>query len=172
MRRGEMPRRVGGAGEAEGRLRKVCSRLPTPAPGQRRPARPASSRSAALARPRTCHGCILKGQVLRIKGSWPKLRTGLGRAATAATAGGGPASVACASRPTPEVTAAADLRFVNPELVVPGPRPSSRPAHSWAWGPAPQFSRDVVSAAPWEFSGHHGGVGWCQRPSEVLFFFL
>lgn len=161
----------------EGRLRKVCQ-LPAPGPRPRvscGPPAPPARAAQPPARPRTCHGCILERPSVEDQGQLAEAarRGWAEQQQQQRQEEAGLPCHSCASRPAPEVTAAADLRPMNPELAVPAPRPSSRPAHPFGpRAPDPQFSRDVVSAAPWEFSGHHGVVGWCQRPSEVLFFFL
>lgn len=172
-----MPRRGGsGRGRRGGCGRSASSPAPGPGPGSAAacPPRQLAQRSPRLG-PAPAMAVFLKGQVLRIKGSWPKLRTGgwaeqqqQQRQEEARFRG-------IAARPGRRQRSLplADLRLREPGTRGPGAPPivSPRPL-PLAWGPAPQFSRDVVSVFPWEFSGHYGGVGWCQRPSEVLFFFL
>lgn len=136
----------------EGRLRKVCQ-LPAPGPRPRvsgGPPAPPARAAQPPARPRTCHGCILERPSVEDQG----------QLAEAAHRGWAEQQQqqrqeearlpwhSCASRPTPEVTAAADLRPVNPELVVPGPRPSSRPAHPFGPGAQLLNSRETWFPRP------------------------
>lgn len=163
----ETPRRGGcGRGRRGGCGRSAGSRLPAPCSRPRAGGGPSAPRARAAqppARPRTCHGCIPERPSVEDQGQladaarrgWAEKQQQQRQEETRLP------HHSCAPRPPPKVTAAADSRPVNPELVVPAPRPSPRPPLPWGAGPDPQFSRAVVSAAPREFSGHHSAVGWC-----------
>lgn len=166
--------RRGGAGEPRGAVAegRPDPGFRPPAPAQRRPARPASSRSAAPGSARTCHGCIPERPSVEDQGQlaeaarrgWAEHQQQQRQEKTRLP------RHSCAPRPPPEVTAAADPRPVNPELAVPAPRPSPRPAQSLGARPRSSILARRGFCGPLKSSGRHGVVyfSFCKLFNQKL----
>lgn len=170
-------RRRCGAGvreSPEGRLRKV-GRLPASGPRPRPSGGPPAPRARAAqppARPRTCHGCIPERPSVEDQGQlaeaarrgWAEQQQQQRQEKTRLP------RHSCAPRPPPEVTAAADPRPVNPELAVPAPRPSPRPAQSLGARPSALILARRGFRGPLKSSGRHGVVyfSFCKLFNQKL----